>query len=83
MTGVLYTGDALQAEREEKHALQAKSTSLRTRIANMAATREAGNKQLTSQIQKLRQQLDRSKQVQHQSQTQVRPSTMMVEGWAG
>lgn len=69
---VLHTGDALQAEREEKRALLANTSSLRTRITNMAATREASNKQLTSQLERLRQQLDRSKQVQHESQTQVR-----------
>ncbi len=65
-------GDALEAEREEKRRLQAKSTSLKTRIANMAATREAGNKQLTSRIEELRQQLDRSKQASHESLAQVR-----------
>jgi chromosome segregation ATPase len=45
--------------------------SLQDRIANMAATREAGNKQLSGQIQKLRQQLDKSKRLQHESQAQV------------
>jgi len=44
---------------------------LQQRIHNMAATREAGNKLLSSQIDKLRCQLDKSKKLQHQSQAQV------------
>jgi hypothetical protein len=64
-------GDALEVEQEEKKRLQLAAMSLQDRIANMAATREAGNKQLSGQIQKLRQQLDKSKRLQHESQAQV------------
>jgi hypothetical protein len=68
-------GDALRHEREEKVTLQCVTSSLKARITNMAATREAHNKQLSSQINKLRSQLDKSKKVQHESQHQVRSST--------
>jgi hypothetical protein len=72
-------GDALRNEREEKASLQSVTSVLKSRIANMAATREAHNKQLSSQIDKLRSQLDKSKKVQHESQHQVRSSKSILE----
>lgn len=71
-------GDALKSERQEKAGLQAAAVSLKSRIANMAATREAHNKQLTGQIDKLRAQLDKSKKVQHESQHQVSPESVAL-----
>jgi hypothetical protein len=74
-----FAGDALRNEREEKASLQSVTSSLKSRITNMAVTREAHNKQLSSQIDKLRSQLDKSKKVQHESQHQVRIRTNWLE----
>lgn len=69
-------GDALKSEQEAKAGLQAVTSSLRSRIANMAATREAHNQQLSGQINKLRAQLDKSKKMQGESQSQVGPAVL-------
>jgi hypothetical protein len=42
----------------------------------MAATREANNQQLSGQISKLRAQLDKSKKLQNESQSQVGPAVL-------
>lgn len=65
------TGDALLSERERAKVTEGTTAALQQRVHNMAATSEEGNRQLTGQINKLRQQLDKTRRVQLDSHQQV------------
>jgi hypothetical protein len=71
------------SERERAKALESVTTSLQGRVHSMASTSEAGNKQLTGQIAKLRQQLDQSKRTQMAAQHQVGGERGTTCAWSG
>lgn len=68
---LLLAGDALQNERARTKRLESTTAELQQRISNMASVRELSNKHLSSQLDRLRSQLEASKRRQQESAAQV------------